>query len=83
MLAATLAGCGGGGDPFAQTSVTQPPPAPPGPGAANAVNVGSNAITDPTQIQANAAVWADLLPKVTITRVAISGPPVVDFIVTD
>jgi OmcA/MtrC family decaheme c-type cytochrome len=82
MFAATLAGCGGGNNPFATTPVT-PPAAPPGPGPANAVNVGSNTITDQAQIKANAAVWAALLPKVTITRVAISGPPVVDFIVTD
>ncbi len=82
MFAAALAGCGGGNNPFTTTQVT-PPPAPPGPGAANAVNVGSNAITDQAQIKANAAVWAALLPTVTITRVAVAGPPVVDFIVTD
>jgi OmcA/MtrC family decaheme c-type cytochrome len=81
-LIATLAGCGGGSDPFGSTSGS-PPPAPPGPGAANAVNVGSNAITDQAQIKANAAVWADLVPTVTISRVEIKGTPVVDFIVTD
>ena len=90
-FAAALAACGGdngaagpAGPPGGQGPAGPPgPPGPPGNGAAGATVVGSNALTDPDAIQANAAAWADLKPTVTITGVTIASPPVLRFTVTD
>ena len=46
-------------------------------------SVGSNGLTNPDAIAANAAGWADLQPTVTITSVTIASPPVVKFTVFD
>lgn len=83
LLAAALAGCGGGSDGAAGTAG-----APGAPGAAGTpgkdltaqVNVGSNA-TPATA--AAAAAWKALEPKITITGVTINSAPVVSFTVKD
>src|SRR6476619_5789337 len=92
VMAASLAGCGGDGGPAGPAGPPGPagpagPPGTPGtpavPGGGGTSNVGSNALTDPTAITANAQAWAELQPTVTITNVTIASPPVVSFIVTD
>ncbi|HEY2188276.1 MAG TPA: OmcA/MtrC family decaheme c-type cytochrome, partial [Caldimonas sp.] len=98
VLAASLAGCGGGdtgatgatgdtgpaGSPGAQGPAGPAGPSgPPGAGAAGATNVGSNALTNTGAISANAQAWAALQPTVTVTSVTINSPPVVKFTVVD
>ncbi len=92
ILAASLAGCGGGDSgpagpagPTGPTGPTGPPgnPGTPGGGGTGTVNVGSNALTNPAAIQANAEAWADLQPTITVTGVTIASPPVVSFTVVD
>src|SRR3954452_12599608 len=88
-FAASLAACGGGtGDagPPGPPGVSGPsaPASTPGTGpppTGVTINVGSNALTDTTAINANAKAWADLQPTVTITSVSVAGPPVVRFTV--
>jgi OmcA/MtrC family decaheme c-type cytochrome len=91
ILFLALAGCGGGSGsagPEGPPGATGPsgPPGPAGPGGAGGsavTSVGSNALTNAGAIATNAAAWAALEPTVTVTRVAIASPPVVDFQVTD
>ena len=91
VLAASLAACGGSdgaagpAGPPGDTGATGPagPPGTPGISAANAVSVGSNALTNTDAITANAAAWADMQPTVTVTGVTIASPPVVTFSVMD
>ncbi len=87
LLAAALAGCGGGSDgapgatgPAGPTGPTGPA-GPAGPAApAPVLNVGSNA-TPATA--AAAAAWKALAPQVTVTGVTVNGAPVVTFTVKD
>ena len=44
---------------------------------------GSNTVTAPTVVAANAAAWESLEPTVAVTGVTIASPPVVSFTVTD
>src|SRR5215207_6553688 len=82
LLAATLAGCGGGDSstgpagPAGADGGPGPagPPGPPGVGAAGATSVGSNALTNTAAIQTNAQAWAALEPTVTVTSVTIASP---------
>jgi len=98
MLAASLAGCGGGdtgpSGPAGPPGAAGPPgPAGPsgppgaggggGSGGSGATNVGSNALTNTDAITANAQAWADLQATVTVTGVTIASPPVVTFSVID
>src|SRR3954462_7450054 len=87
LLAASLAACGGGDSsptgPAGPPGPSRPPGSPGAPGGAGTTNVGSNTLTDPTAITANAQAWADLRPTVTITNVTIASPPVVSFTVFD
>ena len=94
ILAASIAGCGGGDSGPAGPAGPPGSSGPPGPGGppgggggggggSGTTNVGSNALTNPAAIQANADVWANLQPTVTITKVSIASPPVVDFTVVD
>ena len=86
-----LTGCGGDdGDPgpagpAGPTGPAGPegPAGPPGATGGATFAVGSNAVTSPTVITANAEAWAELDPKVTVTGVTIASPPVVNFTVTD
>jgi OmcA/MtrC family decaheme c-type cytochrome len=91
-LTVAISACGGndtgaagpGGATGAPGPSGPPGPAgPPGGSAANAINVGSNALTNPDAINANAQVWSDLQTTVTITGVTIASPPVVSFRVVD
>ena len=91
-LTVAMSACGGndtgaagpGGTTGAPGPSGPPGPAgPPGGSAANAINVGSNALTNPDAINANAQVWSDLQTTVTITGVTIASPPVVSFTVVD
>ena len=79
LVAAALAGCGGGSDgaPGA-TGATGPA------GAAGATGpAGTNAVAT-VQIKAlSSDQWAALAPKGEVTKVTISSPPVVEFKVTD
>ena len=59
------------------------PGTPGGSGASGVVNVGSNAITNTTAIEAQAAAWKDLQPTVTVTGITIASAPVVTFKVAD
>ncbi|HEY2560412.1 MAG TPA: OmcA/MtrC family decaheme c-type cytochrome [Caldimonas sp.] len=93
LLAASLVACGGGDSNPAGPAGPSGPSGPPGnpgtpgtpgnPGTGGTTNVGSNTLTDPSAITANAAAWADLRPTVTITNVTIASPPVVSFTVFD
>jgi len=94
ILAASIAGCGGGDSGPAGPAGPQGPSGPSGPpgnpgtpggggGGSGTTNVGSNTLTNPAAIQANADAWAELQPAVTITKVTIASPPVVDFTVVD
>lgn len=74
-----LAGCGGG-DSGAQGPQGPAGPAGPPGSSTPAVRVASNAAP---ATDAAAAAWAALVPKVTVTGVTISSPPVVTFTVTD
>ena len=90
LLATGLAGCGGGdtgaagptGAPGAPGAPGVPGPAgPPGTSGASFVTVGSNTVTAPTVVAANAAAWEALVPQVAVTGVTIASPPVVNFTV--
>jgi OmcA/MtrC family decaheme c-type cytochrome len=91
VIALALAGCGGGsGEAGPQGAPGPGLPGQPGPpgipganGASGSFVVGSNALTNTSAIQANAAAWAELEPTVTVTGVTIASPPVVSFRVTD
>ena len=82
ILAASIAGCGGGDSGPAGPAGPQGPSGPSGPpgnpgtpggggGGSGTTNVGSNTLTNPAAIQANADAWAELQPAVTITKVTI------------
>jgi OmcA/MtrC family decaheme c-type cytochrome len=94
VVAAALSGCGGGSGDTGATGpagATGPsgPTGPAGPGgtpgtsSGSSVVVGSNALTNATVVNANAAAWASLEPVVTVTSVTIASPPVVNFTVKD
>ena len=95
VISASMAGCGGDtgaagpAGPPGPSGPSGPPgvpgtPGTPGtPGGGGTTSVGSNGLTNPDAIAANAAVWADLEPTVTITSVTIASPPVIKFNVTD
>ena len=92
VIAASLGGCGGdtgSAGPAGPTGPAGPPGAPgtpgtPGtPGGSGTSSVGSNTLTNPDAIAANAAAWADMQPTVTITGVTIASPPVIKFTVVD
>src|SRR5450759_1175120 len=83
LLAAAIAGCGGGND-----GATGPAGAPGAPGAtgpagkdlSSQVTINANSTT-PTA--AAIAAWQAMQPQVTVNSVAISGTPVVKFTVKD
>ena len=95
LVAAVLAACGGSGDPGATGPAGPPgatgpsgpagPTGPTGTGTSNTVvNVGSNALTNTSAINANAAAWADLEADIKVTSVTIANSaPVVSFTVRD
>lgn len=95
LMAATLAGCGGGDDgatgpagpagPTGATGATGPagPTGASGTSGATVTTVSSNTLTNASAIQTAAAAWADLQPTIKVNSVAISGKPVVKFTVTD
>ena len=84
ILATALSGCGGSGDTGPAGAVGPAGPAgPPGASSGNVINVGSNAATNATVINANAAAWEALEPTVTVSSVAIASPPEVNFSVSD
>ena len=97
LLAALLAGCGGGSGesgpagPTGATGATGSPGAtgpagPAGPGGTTAgasFIVGSNALTNVDAIASNAAGWAALQATITVSSVTIGSPPVVMFSVKD
>jgi len=96
LCVAALGACGGGDSNPAGPAGPPGPEGPPGspgtpgtpgspgsPGSSGTTTVGSNTLTDPTAIMANAQAWADLRPTVTITNVTIAGAPVVSFTVFD
>ncbi len=76
-----LTGCGGSGDTGATGPVGPPgPPGPPGSNPGAVITIPSNAAPSS---DTDAANWAALSLKVTVTSVSISSPPVVNFRVTD
>ncbi|MDH4289268.1 MAG: OmcA/MtrC family decaheme c-type cytochrome [Aquincola sp.] len=91
FAALALVGCGGSdgaagpqgqqGTPGAQGNPG--PQGPPGPAGGNVFTVGSNTLTNASAVQANADAWAQLEPTVTVTKVTIASPPVVEFTVLD
>lgn len=83
VSALTLAGCSGDSGPAGPTGPAGPPgnpgnPGPPGPPGSSSptIHVASNAAPSS---DADAATWAALTPKITVTGVTISSPPVVNF----
>jgi OmcA/MtrC family decaheme c-type cytochrome len=74
----TMSGCGSGDNGPAGPAGPAGPP-----GSSGVIHVGSNAATNPSVINANAAAWEALDPIVTVTGVTIASPPVVNFTVTD
>ena len=83
LIAATLAttafllqGCGGGDDGAAG------PAGPAGP-AGNPGAAGPDATAAVKLANLSAEAWSNLAPTATVTKVAISSPPVVEFKVTD
>ena len=84
LLATALSGCGGSGDTGPAGAVGPAGPAgPPGASSGNVINVGSNAATNPTVINTNAAAWEALEPTIAVSSVSIASPPEVNFTVTD
>jgi len=79
LLATVLYGCGGGDKGDTGPAGPAGPAGPPG-SSTPAVRIASNAAA---ATDAQAAAWATLAPKVTVTGVTIASPPVVSFTVTD
>src|SRR5262245_56594286 len=81
LVALMAAGCSGGTGPAGpQGPPGQPgPPGPPGSGSAS-ITIPSNATP---ASDADAAAWAALDLRVTVTSVSINSPPVFNFTVTD
>lgn len=81
LVILALTGCGSSGDTGATGPVGPPgPPGPPGSDPGAVITIPSN-LTPAND--ADAASWAALALKVTVTGVSINSPPVVNFRVTD
>ncbi len=89
LLAAALAGCGGGSDGAAGPAGATGPAGPTGPGGPAGSPGGSTVAT--VSVPSNAlpatststTAWAALAPQVTVTSVTINSAPVVKFTVKD
>jgi len=87
VSAITLAGCSGDSGPAGPGGPPGPPGPPGNPGNPGPPGSSTGVIRVPSNAtpasDAAAAQWAALQPKVTVTSVTISSPPVVNFTVTN
>jgi OmcA/MtrC family decaheme c-type cytochrome len=87
VSALTLAGCTGDSGPAGPGGPAGPPGPPGNPGSPGSPGSGTSSIrvasNSAPSSDAAAAQWAALQPKITVTGVTISSPPVVNFTVAN
>ncbi|HTT09999.1 MAG TPA: OmcA/MtrC family decaheme c-type cytochrome [Burkholderiaceae bacterium] len=87
VSAFAMVGCTGDSGPAGPAGPAGPPGSPGAPGAPGAPGSGSSVIRVASNAapssDADAATWAALTPKITVTGVSINSPPVISFTVAN